>query len=199
MKTRSNDIIPNAPFSYNSSTNTFEIGTNLYVDGITDFGDEVNLSVLNIKQVLDDDDFDWVKISYNKDSDRLAFDFTGRGLTYYLEPNLSDGNIVSSDNVKTLFGNQSLIGKGNIDLYRHQLKVKVGGNAVYFVITSSSNLKVASLQDLTTVTKATNGYFTLAIRPGETNDSILVTYNNNVWGSSIGAITAITEDVVQPI
>ena len=112
MKTRSNDIIPNAPFSYNSSTNTFEVGSNLY---------------------------------------------------------------------------------------RHQLKVMVGGNAVYFVIISSSNLTINSLQDLTTVTKATNGYFTLAIHPGETNDSLLITYNNNVWGSSIGAITKITEDKVQPI
>lgn len=106
--------------------------------------------------------------------------------------------IVTSSNLKTLFGN-SLYGTGNIDLYRHQLKVKVGGSAVYFVITSSSNLKVASLQDLTTVTKATNGYFTIAMRPGETDVPVLVTYNNNVWGSSIGAITAITEDVVTTI
>lgn len=98
--------------------------------------------------------------------------------------------------IKTIFGNQSIVGSGNIDLYRHQLKVKVGGSVVYFVITSSSSLKIDSLQDLTTVTKATNGYFTLAIHPGETNEAILVTYNNNVWGSSIGAITAITEDVV---
>lgn len=112
--------------------------------------------------------------------------------------------VATSKNLKTVFGKSIMKdpeqpGNNNIDLYRHQLKVKVGGNVVYFVITSSSNLKVTSLQDLTTVTKATNGYFTLAIHPGETNDPLLVTYNNNTWGSSIGAITAITEDKVQPI
>ena len=137
-------------------------------------------------------------IKYNSNDAGFEFYNSETEFTAHLHQVAAAEEILTDQNVKTLFGN-SLYGTGNIDLYRHQLKVKVGGNAVYFVITSSSNLKIASLQDLTTVTKATNGYFTLALRPGETNDPLLVTYNNNKWGSSIGAITEITEDVVQPL
>lgn len=65
---------------------------------------------------------------------------------------------LSEDNVKTLFGNQSIIGQGNIDLYRHQLECEINedSNTFLFEIISSNNLKIDSLQDLTTVTKATN-------------------------------------------
>lgn len=210
MKTRSNDIIPNAPFSYNSSTNTFEIGTNLHVNGRIITQDAIMLyDDTQITFYLDKENGEDITISpmfsYGEGITQLSFRYNlpDGAETYSAYLNLErTSNILTDKNTKKLFGNQSIFtedGKGSIDLYRHQLKVKVGGSAVYFVITSSSNLKVTSLQDLTTVTKATNGYFTLAIRPGETNESVLVTYNNNKWGSSLGAITEITEDVVTTI
>lgn len=189
--------------TYNSDTNTVEIGSNLYVNGdlIVEGADKSIfrgavsfLAPINVNGEL--------QFSINASillNDNAEYDFiddNGRTAHLSIGEDYQEGNILTDTNTKTLFGNQNIYGSGNIDLYRHQLKVKVGENAVYFVITSSSNLKVTSLQDLTTVTKATNGYFTLAMRPGETNDILLVTYNNNVWGSSIGAITAITEDVV---
>lgn len=69
------------------------------------------------------------------------------------------GTILGSGNVKTLFGDQSLVGSGNIDLYRHVIKGQAlnggswGGGAVIFILTviSSKNLKVDSLTDLKTL------------------------------------------------
>lgn len=58
-------------------------------------------------------------------------------------------------NVKTLFGNQSIYGSGNIDLYRHSIVLYKNneGKPEYcsFNFYSSSNLKVASLTDLITL------------------------------------------------
>lgn len=67
--------------------------------------------------------------------------------------------VLTSGNVKTLFGNKSIYGSGNIDLYQHVIKGQAlnggswGGGAVEFMITviSSKNLKVDSLTDLKTL------------------------------------------------
>lgn len=68
-------------------------------------------------------------------------------------PNITYGNLVAQEQLKTLFGNQSLVGTGNIDLYRHKI--------AYFSIThdilgystfySSKNLQCSSLTDLKTL------------------------------------------------
>ena len=86
-----------------------------------------------------------IDISYEPNNDKMIINDTSEEL-------------LSADNVKTLFGNQSIIGQGNIDLYRHQLQCEISedSNAFLFEIISSNNLKIDSLQDLTTVTKATN-------------------------------------------
>ena len=49
---------------------------------------------------------------------------------------------------KTLFGNQSIVGSGNIDLYCHNISFD---DKVYFTAYSSNNLEVDSLTDLQTV------------------------------------------------
>ena len=49
---------------------------------------------------------------------------------------------------KTLFGNQSIVGTGNIDLYCHNISFS---DKVYFTATSSNNLQIDSLTDLQTV------------------------------------------------
>ena len=58
-------------------------------------------------------------------------------------------------NVKTLFGNQSIYGSGNIDLYRHIVWIKndTSGHQIYVTahIISSSNTLIASLTDLFSV------------------------------------------------
>ena len=196
------------PFTYNSSTNTFGIDTNLYVDGIIK-SNEVMISksifdIYNNSQITfyeNNIGSKYISILPNFDIGEIQFVYESiEDHTIVKLGTNESANILTSANTKTVFGNQSIYGSGNIDLYRHQLKVRnSSGSVIYFVIISSSNLKVDSLQDLTSVTKATTGYFTLAIHPSETDTPVLVTYNNNVWGSSIGAITEILEDKITTI
>ena len=49
---------------------------------------------------------------------------------------------------KTLFGNQSILGQGNIDLFEHDIRITGTNIDVVFTVYSSKNLKVDSLQDL---------------------------------------------------
>lgn len=118
--------------------------------------------------------------------------------------NITLDSMVTEDNLKTLFGNQSLIGTGNIDLYRHQILVN---DDCYFVIISSNGLPIDSPQDLTTVLKPTtkkvyyfgNQITTLATASLEYDNA------NNLWkyrASSSGQdLTAVTKviDVVTTI
>ena len=70
-------------------------------------------------------------------------------------------DLLSSESVKTLFGNQSIVGSGNIDLYRHivELNINIGnGVTAYAVIISSKNLIIDSLADLKTVLGNTFNY-----------------------------------------
>lgn len=60
-------------------------------------------------------------------------------------------NFLREDTVKTLFGNQSIYGSGNIDLYRHNVTIRAIGSSFQFEAISSSNLEIDSLTDLTTV------------------------------------------------
>lgn len=70
-------------------------------------------------------------------------------------PNITYGNLVAQEQLKTIFGNQSLVGSGNIDLYQHIIHVYLETETlacnIWFVKISSSNLKVDSLTDLKTL------------------------------------------------
>ena len=63
--------------------------------------------------------------------------------------------LLSNKNVKTLFGNKSVFGIGNIDLYKHDIKVAFSAQdisgAVHMSIYSSKNTVVDSLTDLKTL------------------------------------------------
>lgn len=73
----------------------------------------------------------------------------------------SDGYHMYLDNkevptkFKTIFGNQSLSGTGNIDLYKHNIKGTSSNSTFYLRLYSSNNLKVSSLADLKTLLGAT--------------------------------------------
>lgn len=62
-------------------------------------------------------------------------------------------HVLNSGNVKTLFGDKSIYGNGNIDIYRHVVEASSGTiNAAFmFTIISSKNVKIDSLTDLKTV------------------------------------------------
>lgn len=60
-------------------------------------------------------------------------------------------NKFSSSNFKTLFGNQNIVGSGNIDIYRHNIQITGDNIKVYLTYYSSKNLIVNSLTDLKTL------------------------------------------------
>ena len=68
---------------------------------------------------------------------------------------VQDNECVIKGSLKTIFGNQSLVGKGNIDLYKHSIKGVSGNSTFYLRLYSSNNLKVNNLTDLKTLLGAT--------------------------------------------
>ena len=105
-----------------------------------------------------------------------------------------DGKIISGQTnpveFKTIFGNQSLPGSGNIDLYRHQLSFDINNGQFNLcaIIYSSNNLKINSLQDLTAVTKATYGYGmqTIGISKSASTVPNCIIYTGSVWKAGQG-------------
>ena len=66
-----------------------------------------------------------------------------------------DDECVTKGSLKTLFGNKSIVGEGNIDLYKHNIKGTSGNSTFYLRLYSSNNLKISSLTDLKTLLGAT--------------------------------------------
>lgn len=58
---------------------------------------------------------------------------------------------LSGGQTKTLFGNQSIQGEGNIDLYEHDIVITGTNIAAYLTCYSSKNTKIDSLTDLKTL------------------------------------------------
>ena len=73
--------------------------------------------------------------------------------TYTFPTNVyGEHTVLTSKYVKTLFGNKSIVGSGNIDLYRHNIKFQSSTNIiVMFTVISSKNVIVDSLTDLKTL------------------------------------------------
>ena len=71
-------------------------------------------------------------------------------------PDITYGNLVAQEQLKTLFGNQNIVGSGNIDLYKHNVRITAtSSNQAYFDIVfdfySSKNTVCDSLTDLKTL------------------------------------------------
>nr|DAK75610.1 MAG TPA: collagen alpha 1(VIII) chain protein [Caudoviricetes sp.] len=98
--------------------------------------------------------------------------------------------LLTNKNVKTLFGNKSIYGSGNIDIYRHQIYLNKAANAtikkgnIKLTVYSSQNLKVDSMTDLKTLLGNTfeilaNGY---VIQSGGELVHITSITESSAWG-----------------
>lgn len=92
----------------------------------------------------------------------------------------SDGSsTLRSSYVKTLFGNQSIVGNGNIDLYRHELGLAFVDGGTTEIATleylSSKKTPINSVTDFNTVVAPT-GDMTLSLGNGKA-----MKYASNVW------------------
>ena len=101
---------------------------------------------------------------------------------------------------KTLFGNKSLLGTGNIDLYTHYITLETPQSALQqysgtliLRVVSSSNIPVNSLTDLNTLLHNTektidcSGFFTITER-GKTYNIFKLDWKENVENSTFGYI-----------
>ena len=99
-------------------------------------------------------------------SSSVPFNFNSKNL---LAPNTTLSPILLENGIKTLFGNQSIVGTGNIDLYKHHVFINFtsgDSNNVFFDFVSSKNIVCDSLTDLKTVlgnTFTIQAYGTLAL------------------------------------
>lgn len=105
-------------------------------------------------------------LDYDKETDKLRIE-------------VSEENFISDDNVKTIFG-QDIFGRGDINLYRHQIFLTSNTTVVIIEILSSNNLKVDSAQDLTTLTNAYAGMKFIGL-DSNTNKTYVVSYNGALW------------------
>lgn len=118
----------------------------------------------------------------------------------------SDNQLVTyaflhENNVKTLFGNQSIYGSGNIDLYRHTVwftAVSGSSTIVDCVLTviSSSNVAIDSLTDLFSVVKpmvSSGGTYPANGRVYNTSNNKYYTVTR-IYPTSDGAMIGNTQD-----
>ena len=108
---------------------------------------------------------------------------------------------------KSLFGNKSLLGTGNIDLYTHYITLETPQSALQqysgtmiLRVVSSSNLPVDSLTDLNTLLHNTektidcSGFFTITER-GKTYNIFKIDWKGSAENSTFGYIgEGLTED-----
>ena len=116
---------------------------------------------------------------YQKGASSAAYQLVNEGIYF------SDGSsALRSSYVKTLFGNQSIVGNGNIDLYRHELALAfVDGDTTEIATLeylSSKKTPINSVTDFNTVVAPT-GDMTLSL-----GGSKAMKYASNVW--KIGTI-----------
>lgn len=124
-------------------------------------------------------------------------ELTPVGVSYYTFEIGAPGNrsIICKDNLRTIFGNQSLVGAGNIDLYRHNICFTSADQdklvKIRFIVLSSNNLKVDSLTDLKTLLGNT---FTYPVN-GAAGDNKSV-YEITETGYKAGATPYMLYDIV---
>lgn len=134
-----------------------------YIDEVVNSEDEKSM-IIPFYYYTDVGRLNSYNLSYNLITDTLTIEISAQ-----------DEEFLTKDNVKSVF-NQSIIGTGNITLYRHKLTLTYTGPNdgpadVYLDWLSTSNLNVDSLQDLQTILKVSRN---------DTSDTSYLCYNGNI-------------------
>lgn len=79
-------------------------------------------------------------LKYSEEDSEFIFSNSETEFSAHLPLSHAEEEILTDKSVKTLFGNQSIVGSGNIDLYNHFIKITAGTFSWYGVIQSSNNL-----------------------------------------------------------
>ena len=94
-------------------------------------------------------------------------------------PSSGDAWILTDRNTKTFFGDKSIFGTGNIDLYAHDITITKGTGKAFLTVYSSKNTNIGSLDDLKTIagatfTKSCTGYINSKVIVAITETSLLL-------------------------
>ena len=151
------------------------------------FADNSNIQVTSIRMNVSSNEYiviDSEKITHVKGSD----------VDTYAYPNVS-GTLTTEKSFKTVFGNQDIVGSGNIDLYVHNICFTSTDQdkmvKIRFIVPSSNNINVNSLANLKTLLGST---FTYPVN-GATSDNKSV-YEITETGYKAGATPYVLYDTI---
>lgn len=141
-------------------------------------------------------------VEYTRLRYRGVFDYHNPMFDYTFSlPVTGDSGIyqlLASNYVKTLFGNQSIVGSGNIDLYQHNIVFTSTNQDILvkirFIVISSKNIKVDSLTDLKTLLGNT---FTYPVNGADSTNNRSI-YEITETGFKSGATHYVLYDTVTP-
>ena len=184
---------------YNKDTNTTEVGSDLKINGDLYSTTYIYGYLYSIEM----DDSSGIYFEKKTQDDGLI-----NAVLDLSDENIDTQTILTDKNTKTVFGKSIRKDpeqpEDNIDLYRHSLEIKTVDNNTYLMtFNASSNLKIASLQDLTTVLKPASGSLWFGgVCFGNQSASMLL-YRGNVWciGTTITDVSNVKTivDTVTPL
>jgi len=165
----------------------------IIADSIDDDGYNITKGIYSVQPIKTEQDIwvDRVRINTQvEQDDQVTVSFNVDDIQAYtqlqFDSHLSGGYILQNNNVKTLFGNQSIYGNGNIDLYVYTLQLTAsfnGGSGTiqmdYLSSDNNKNVTVDSITKFTTLTKAVEGSIISCIC------SMHVVDHENVIGNNI--------------
>lgn len=143
----------------NDTTAKIIVGENDAFESTAGKGVTIDQTSITLKKAVSDgyNNRNALRISIN-DNGAARFSLWRAGINTNIDlpKNISDFATFATDkNLKTLFGNQSVFGSGNIDLYRHNIHIEgeTTDSEVWcnMIIISSKNTVVDSLTDLYTL------------------------------------------------
>lgn len=120
-------------------------------------------------------------LKYSEEDSEFIFSNAETEFNVHLPLSQAEEEILTDKSVKTLFGNKSIYGSGNIDLYVHYLNISTGNIKWTGVVYSSNNIIVNSPQKLTTLLKATNTDKNYIVLHGQDGQSGLLYWGNSIW------------------
>ena len=189
--------------TYESSTNTFEIGTNLKVDGYLEAYNDSSLTFYQGNNAQTPS----MGVSPLFGANQLSFFYNdGQDIDRSIMLDVSvDANILTDENVKTVFGN-SLYGTGNIGLYVQYLSIIANSKFYNGVVVSSNNTDATGTgQGLTSLFKAPVDTSQQYITVSDIDHNVvgLLIWNGSTWSIQLAndnfeTVTNVT-DRVEPI
>lgn len=176
--------------TYNSDTNTFEISSNLEVNGVANFNGPIVAKYGDEAIVIERKDHSNLTISYNMNNNALLIiNEAQSGIFIPFDDSAEIYQGVTSKNLKTIFGNQSIFtedGTGNIDLYKHYLTIGVKDEASNITDTFSILVQSSSNVDCSSATGETQKLKTLLKASGSSIKTY--EYGPNIDFSSVGML-----------